>query len=64
MHRPGVITIEIASEEGDADGNVIEITGREMRKKMAKEVGSGGVAKEDENRSTEKGDGEACWVSR
>ena len=64
MHRPGVITIEIASEGGDAIGNVIEITGRERRKKMAKEVGSGGVAKEDEDRSTEKGVGEACWVSR
>ena len=38
--------------------------GGEGRKRMAKEAGSGGVAKEDEDRSTEKGDCEACWVSR
>ena len=31
---------------------------------MAKEVGSGGIAEEDDDRSTKKGDGEACWVSR
>ena len=63
MHRPGVITIEIASEEGDAVGNVFEITGRKKKKNLAKEVGSRGVAKEDKDRSTEHGVGEACWVS-
>ena len=35
---------------------------KERRKKMAKEVGSGGVAKEDKERSTDKDDCEACWV--
>ena len=34
---------------------------KERRKKMAKEVGSGGVAKEGEERSTDKDDCKTCW---